>query len=250
VIRLLIADDDFDILEGLHSTVNWSSVGVTSVVTARNGKEALEVMRKTPADIVITDVRMPGIDGVELSRLLIETYPDCQVIILSGYSDFKYAQAAMEYGVKRYLVKPVVIRELLEAVLKCTLYVTRKAEFRTLMPTAGPGETSGTKARLAREIKAYILENYDRNIDVTFLSEKFNRTPNYISHVFSKMCGESLIEFLNRVRVENAKQLLLESDNTLLSIASAVGYNDERYFIRIFKRQTGVTPTQFRNEYY
>lgn len=112
MIRVLIADDEKRIRDGLAVTLPWKAMGMEVVGTAAHGEAALELARETRPHILITDVRMPRLDGLELVKQARAFLPRLKVIILSGYDDFTYAQQAVKLGVSEYLVKPVGADEL------------------------------------------------------------------------------------------------------------------------------------------
>jgi len=114
--RLLIVDDELHIRTGLTEEVDWKALNIEDVYTANNGVEAIELCEKYKPEIIITDIRMPGIDGLELCRQVSEMYNPAEIIILSGYSEFEYAKQAIKYGVSAYLLKPIEIDELIEVV--------------------------------------------------------------------------------------------------------------------------------------
>lgn len=115
---LLIVDDEMDQADSLADTIDWSSVGVDPVRKAYSALEALELLEANAIDIVVTDIRMPEMSGLELIEHLTGQWSHIQIIILSGYSDFKYAQAAVKHNVSEYLLKPVSDEELIEAVTR------------------------------------------------------------------------------------------------------------------------------------
>lgn len=116
--RLLIVDDESEIREGLTDTIDWRQIGINDVVTAKNGIEAVKVIQKSVPDIVLTDIRMPGMDGLELSDYIRNTYPRTKIFLISGYADFSYAKQAISIGVEEYLIKPVNVDELLQKISK------------------------------------------------------------------------------------------------------------------------------------
>jgi two-component system, response regulator YesN len=114
--KLLIIDDELQIRTGLAEEINWIDLGIEKVYLAENGIEAVELCENHQPEIVITDIRMPGIDGLELSRQVVDLYKPVAIIILSGYSDFNYAKEAIQFGAKAYLLKPINIDELIGVV--------------------------------------------------------------------------------------------------------------------------------------
>ncbi|GAB2560261.1 response regulator transcription factor [Gracilibacillus alcaliphilus] len=118
VCRIVIADDEPLITQGLANTLPWEELEVEVVGTAQNGLEAFEMLSRTAVDILITDVYMPEMDGIDLSKKVVQDFPETQIIMISGYDEFEYAREAMRIGVQDYLLKPVNIEELLNLVKK------------------------------------------------------------------------------------------------------------------------------------
>lgn len=110
--RLLLVDDEALIREGVSENVPWRELGYELAGTCENGREACEFLRENPVDVVVTDICMPFMDGMELSAVIQEKHPHIKVLILSGYDDFKYAKNAIKYGVEEYILKPVTSCEM------------------------------------------------------------------------------------------------------------------------------------------
>ena len=118
MIKVLIADDELKICELIFRLIDWEAMGMSVIAVAHNGRETIEIIKNEMPDIVITDIRMPGYNGVDVIRIGKEYNSDIQFIIISGYSQFDYAQDAIHYGVSDYLLKPVKEEELTKALLK------------------------------------------------------------------------------------------------------------------------------------
>lgn len=132
--RLLIVDDEYAIREGLRDTIDWQALGIDSVSAARNGLEAMQMIQKEVPDILLTDIRMPGMDGLELAGQVSASYPRTRILLLSGYADFSYARQAISMGVKEYFIKPVNIEELVNRISELTSEIL--TETRLLSPSA------------------------------------------------------------------------------------------------------------------
>ena len=117
--RLLIAEDELWLRKRLVSTIDWPSYGISEVYEAEDGGEALEIALKEKPDIVITDIRMPELSGIDLMKKLNENSIFSKMIVVSGYDDFEYAQGALRMGAINYLLKPVDEEELLDSVKRC-----------------------------------------------------------------------------------------------------------------------------------
>lgn len=118
MLKVLIADDEEKICQLIIKLINWEEMGLKIAATASNGIEALEQAKICKPEILITDIRMPGIDGMELIRKVKEKLPDTEIIIISGYRHFEYAQTAIRYGVRNYLLKPIKKEELRDTLQK------------------------------------------------------------------------------------------------------------------------------------
>lgn len=112
--KVLLVDDEILVREAISAKIEWNKLGYELVCVCENGKTAIEFIEKTPVDVVLTDICMPYVDGMELSRYLHENYPQTSIIIFSGYSDFEYAKQAIQYKVSEYILKPVTAKELTE----------------------------------------------------------------------------------------------------------------------------------------
>ena len=107
ILRVFLVEDESTIREALRDTVPWNQVGYEFVGEAGDGEMALPLLRQVKPDVLLTDIRMPFMDGLELSKLVLKEFPRTKIIILSGYDDFDYARKAIDLGVERYLLKPV-----------------------------------------------------------------------------------------------------------------------------------------------
>lgn len=124
--KLLIVDDEQIILNGIANKKHWTDVEIEDVYTASNVQEALNVLNDNAVDIVITDITMPGETGLSLCEKINEMYPEIYLIILSGYDNFDYAQEALKFGVREYLLKPATIEKIKESVVKAIKYKEKK----------------------------------------------------------------------------------------------------------------------------
>ena len=153
--RILLVDDEALIREAVSENVKWEEYGYELAGSCENGREALEFIEKNPVDVVLTDICMPYMDGMELSEKLSEGYPSIKIIILSGYDDFDYAKKAIKYGVKEYLLKPITAEEMGEALLalKAEMDKEKKTERKIWAGTVifryaaafDPGQQSGRR---------------------------------------------------------------------------------------------------------
>jgi two-component system, response regulator YesN len=392
--KMLIVDDEPIICRGLQQTIPWDEYMVEVVDLAYDGAEAIQKIKDHhDIDLVLTDVRMPNVDGLKLAAFINENYPDIRTIIISGYEEFKYAQQAIQLGVEDYLLKPVEVDELLRVITKITstLQEERKAaqhihqmnlqnaifhqvldlpdpipnhsnlfanvriypfvtmlkeyknktkdlseeelqnlnadwenlvgsslksqgfpsvslftsknvlltcvtnnlsdfspenlDFQELncvfnetditigqlnevyqrlyedtryLPFSKQGfvvspvsESSAYNPKgsdwLIERAEQYIRSYYESPIKAHEVADFINISPNYFSSLFKQKTGKSFNDYINTLRVEAAKQLLEETPFNVNEIAEKVGYREYKYFVDVFKRFTGYTPTKYRN---
>lgn len=232
MIKLLIADDELHIRRGIAASVPWADHGVQVVGEAADGLEGLRLTEEHRPDVVITDVRMPRMDGLELAEKLRERFPAVKVLLLSGYADFAYAQQAIRLGVTEYLLKPFGAEELLEKVL------------------AVCGGSSGEKAagyvRIVAEAIAYLEAHYAEPVSLRDVCGHVEVSESYLSRLFKQQTGENIISWLNRYRVERAKEHMRRGwGGKIYEIAELSGFREYKYFCKNFKRYTGMSPKKY-----
>ena len=227
---VILADDEELIRVSLRYLLLENCENVKVIGEAANGEEALEKIKNLHPDILITDIKMPRMDGLTLLKEIREQNFSTKVIILSGYAEFDYARQAMEYGVSDYVLKPVKGMELRDAIMDCIGEITAPEE----EPSA------------AEKVIAYIREEYYRPLSLEQLAAYFNFSPKYISNLVKAQTGKSYTDYLTDLRISHAVELLVRTNMEIKEIAAAVGYEDQQYFHRIFKKKTGQTPTQYR----
>ena len=236
--RVLLADDEAAILEGYKLLFDWEKYQCEVVGTAMDGREAVEKARELKPDIVIMDINLPKLNGVEAIRAIQETAPvdhPIYMIVVTGYDEFSYCQEALRLRVSDFLLKPIdfdAFGEVIEGVVKKVM------------------ENPNRQVVLSDTLKKivdYVNENLsDEDMRLTLLAENMNMNPNYISQLFKKELGCGYHAYLNQVRVEKAKKYLKQTNEPITVVAELVGFSDHRIFTKIFKGIVGVTPSQFR----
>lgn len=242
--KYLIAEDESLIRKNLIKKINSLNLPLTLIGDASDGGSAIEIIEKNCPDLLITDIKMPGCDGLKLTEYLYRNYPGVKVIILSGYDDFSYAQTAIKYGVKDYLIKPVTLEILSESLQSVLISICHEAGERESYCTNN--DTLSQKA-ICELLEKYLKENFNKDISSTDLSEKFGFTPEYLGKIFKKYLGDTPNRYLTRLRLNEAKRLLIsDTEMEIQKIGEMVGYKDSFYFSRIFKNYTGIQPREYR----
>lgn len=242
--KYLVVEDEPLIRKNIIKKIASLNLPFSLAGEASNGMSARLLVEKYYPDLVITDIRMPQYDGLELAEYLYKNFPSVKVILLSGYDDFSYAQTAIRFQVKDYLLKPVTTEALSQALQK--LLVSLNAETKRAL--AFRADTSSLDQKGIYELlEKYLQEHFQEEISFGELGGKFGFTPEYLGKIFKKYSGETPSKYLTRLRMNEAKRLLLsDPDLEIQKIGELSGYKDSFYFSRAFKTFTGLSPLEFR----
>jgi len=261
MIRIVVVEDEILVKKGIILTTDWQKFECEVVGDASNGYEGIEVITKLHPDIVITDIKMPGLDGVKMIEEL-SGKVDTEYIIISGYNDFEYARQALKLGVKDYLMKPIDDNELDEAIKKACYNVQNKKQINK-MKSRIDGDTD-SKIMFFKEyfmdskrttgltyvdltIK-YISDNYQNNINIKEIADKLFVSESHLSRLFKSEVGYTFVDYLTYYRIKKAIGYLRDPNIKIYKIAESIGYKDQRYFSVIFKKLVGVTPKEFKEQ--
>lgn len=348
MIKVLLVDDDYLALEGLRQMLQWDYFDGELAGCATDGFEALSMIRQNPPDVVIADIKMPRMNGIELARCLYEKHRSIRIILLSGHSEFEYAQKALQYRVADYILKPVTrqkIKELESLLYRINEEMLTRMEIRHLtgsetlknhlLSLLRKGDAEGIRDLLLsgsltdtllrdvsgtlgaallnhlfayqneigkdkadlKEIKKQELDTYwdlpspaervnyllsrsldlvayaqnrkneyeqpivahcvqmirecfsDPGFNISLLAERTNLSLPYLSTVFRQVMGQTVSSYLSQQRLLCAKELLQDISIPIKDVCARSGYEDPHYFARSFKKQTGMTPSEYRNLY-
>lgn len=244
--KYFVVEDEPLIRKNVIKKISSLNLPFTLAGEASNGMNARLLIEQTYPDVVLTDIRMPQYDGLELAEYLHKNFPHIKVIILSGYDDFSYAQTAIKFQVKDYLLKPVTVEALSHSLQK--ILVSLNEEKETLQSFCA--DTSCLDQNDIFELlETYIQKHYKAEISFGELADKFGFTQEYLGKIFKKYSGETPSKYLIRLRMTEAKRLLLSHpDMEIRKIGELIGYKDSFYFSRAFKSFTGLSPLEFRGK--
>ncbi|MCI7812239.1 MAG: helix-turn-helix domain-containing protein [Lachnospiraceae bacterium] len=238
--RLLIVDDEIPAVQGVLDLRDWREVGITEIDTAYSMREAIEKLETHPADILLTDIEMPGGTGLDLiSWVKNHAYP-CVSVILSSYPNFEFAQRAITLGVFEYLLKPID-DEKLENVL-CSAILKKKQQNQE----SKEKEEKKKEDPLITSVKKYIYDHISEEILRDDIADYVNLSPAYLSTFFKRETGGTISDFIKNERIHFAKKLLRKTNLTISTIAQNVGYDSLAYFSSVFRSIVGCTPREYR----
>jgi two-component system, response regulator YesN len=261
VYKFLAVDDEEIVCRGFRKKIAWEEVGFEYLEPCKNGREAIVRIALERPDVVMTDICMPLVDGLELATYIADQFPETIVFILSGYDEFEYARAALRSRVVEYLLKPITSQELSEVIQRLKLRLDQNAnqlnKLKTTKPEArfpssdlagGKGASSLAMAKVI-EAQEYMERNYaQKELSFEETCRVLYISPSYLSRLLKRYLGKTFVDALTELRVEKAKQLLEASDLKTYEIADAIGIGDPHYFSTIFKKNTGMTPSGYRAE--
>ncbi|MGG3453086.1 response regulator transcription factor [Paenibacillus rhizolycopersici] len=274
--KVLLADDEHLDLEGMRTFIPWSELGMEVVGAVSNGFSACELMERQSVDILVTDVNMPNMSGLELARRALDRKPDVRVVFVSGHQDFHFVKQALSLKACSYVLKPMDDEELVASLRQITLELEYEAnrkrteeQFLQMMQALGaqdgreskdardrlaepePSDPSDLRnmpgsSRLIKGIVATMQARLHENLTLKQIAQQFAFSPNYLGHLFKEETGQGFSEMLTELRMKRARELLRDPKVKIYEVAGQVGYRYMPYFSRQFKETFGMTPMEFR----
>ena len=254
--RVLVVDDEQLILLGIKKILEKTEAVHCEVQTASNAAAALEALEHFAADLLITDISMPRMNGLELVREVKHRDLCRQFLILSGFSEFEYAQQAIRNGVSDYVLKPLDMDEMRTALEKAVRlagdnqYLQQREDeaeavrSRTALPPLSEDKVTDP---LVLRIVAYLKENYRSKITLADLQEQFHYSERYINQKFQKELGTTVIDYLNRCRIQNALELIRKGKLPISQIGWECGIGEYKYFNHVFKKYIGCSVREYQS---
>lgn len=246
--KVVVVEDETMARKGIILTIDWSALGCVVVGEAANGEEGAALVARLAPDIVVTDVKMPRMDGVEMIAKLRGEGCAAKFIILTAYSDFKYAQSALRLGVSDYLLKPLKDGELEEAVRHIQgQEQDREAQAKADAPVLRLNPVKNTKNKYVEQAVQLIREHYREDINISTVAGELEISEGYLSRVFKKETDYTFTSYLTLYRMKIAMNLLKDCRVKVYEVAEQVGYSDTAYFSAQFKKVTGISPSEYQD---
>jgi Response regulator containing CheY-like receiver domain and AraC-type DNA-binding domain len=258
MLKVVVIEDEIMLRNGLLYTMPWEEWGCEVIGHADNGLSGLELIRRVRPDIAITDIKMPGLDGIEMIRRL-GGEADCEFILITGHSEFEYAKSAVDLGVQGYILKPIDDEEFRRTVRKAAGKIMEKRQIGRVLtekPEAVVGQVekylqpdAAAHNRFLDLAIQYIHDHFRENITLKDIADHLQISESYLTKIFRAKTSYSVVEYITQYRLKQAIELLMDAGVKIYEIAGNVGYQDSRYFSTLFKKEMGLTPSEFRNYY-
>jgi len=232
MLSLIIVDDEFEIRNGLKNYCPWDDFGISLLEVFDNGTDALKFIMGNNVDIVLTDIKMPGMDGLEFVERTLEKKPKTKFVIISGFKNFEYAKKCMSFGIRDYLLKPTKFAELKQVFLRIVGEINEDKSF------------DGNS--LIERVKKYVTSNI-KEASLEKAASHVRLNPYYLSTLFHQETGVKFFDYLFKTKMTKAQQLLANSTLSIKEISNSIGYTNSTSFSRAFKLYTGTNPNEFRN---
>lgn len=250
MIKILIADDEGHQRALLADIVDRRFGREAEVRTAENGRLAVDAAALWAADVVLMDIEMPGLNGIDAARQILAQHPSCKIIFITAYSLFTYAHEAVKLGACDYILKPVDPDDVERAIRRAAAQGEAQRQLEALAASAplldSPDSLDKTAVLMAK-VKKYLQHNYMIcDISLDSVSAMLNLSASYFSALFKRTFQVNFLDYLTELRMDAAKELLRDPLRSTAEVANMVGYESANYFTRAFKKKVGMTPTDYR----
>lgn len=254
MIKVLLVEDEAIIRKALLYTIDWLSLGCTVVAEAATGEEGLKRIREHAPDIVITDICMADMSGLDMLAEGMKTH-SFHSVILTGYGEFSYAQKAIALGASDYILKPIDEEQLRRSIRRIAEQIVKEREYAALKQRSDlPAFPLGEDVALllescgnyyVRRVLLRIKERYNERISIEQLAAELRVSTSYLSRLVKEETSMPFQTILQRHRMRCAIEMMEGGDRRIYQVAEAVGYADYKRFCAAFKKHVGLTPTEF-----
>ena len=238
--QLLVVDDEAAFRTTLCSCFPWEQLGFEIAGQAGNGQMALDFLKNNTVHVLLCDIRMPFMDGLDLAKNLVGRKDAPVIVFISGYRDFEYARQAMSMGVRFYILKPVKYEELVQTFSSIRMELESRYHVSEDLPD------DSEQDRFVANVRAYVDGNL-KSASLKGLANQLYMNSCYVSQLYKEKTGQNFSDYLLESRMKKAAELLVQSSEKIYTIGTMVGYSNAKNFARSFLAFYGKTPTEYRN---
>ena len=262
--QLIIAEDVAIIREMLLHHVNWSDHNIEVCCCVSNGKEALDYLNNRHADILLTDIKMPVLDGLQLIMEAKTTHPSLECVILTAYANFDYAKNAIQLGVRNYILKPIDIDQLLATMDEIVSILDKNTHMRDKVQKydrfiqnqapklsdkfAQVNTEDAGKVKIVEDILSYIDSADLAIMKIGDIAQKIQLNQKYLSTIFKSVTGQNLSHYITSHKMEKAAEYLRQPNCRIYEIAEMLGYSDHNHFRDVFYKHYHMSPAEYKKK--
>jgi len=233
--NVIVVDDEIDTLEMFNESISWEEYDCNLIKTFSGGAAALKYLKEHNVDILITDIKLGEISGIDIARYCYDNQLGTKIIFMSAYADFEYAQYAIEYQIIAYIVKPLSYNAIVDSIRKAVNIIKNSNT-----------TNEKSESKYITQIKDYIRLNYKKQLTIQQIANELHLSSAYIGQIFIQSEGEKIADYITKVRINKAKKILLsDRDVKMNKVASQCGFETTSYFYKKFKQLEGITPYEF-----
>ncbi|WP_028551276.1 response regulator transcription factor [Paenibacillus sp. UNC451MF] len=256
MLKVLVVDDDHLVRKGFISMMPWKDYNLEVVGEAGNGRKALEFLEHHEVNLLITDLAMPVMSGIDLMRSVKERHRHVAMVVLTFHQDFEFIQEALRLGALDYITKVELEHEHMGEVLKRIVDKMKEqaqeadwriemADHANVLQELDSPYSPEVKASIAKAVHI-IHEELQEELHLPDIARRVNMSRSYFSRCFRDIVGKTFNDYIREVRVNHAKELLCRTERTIGWVATQSGYPNEKYFGKVFREIAGVLPSEFR----
>ena len=252
--NLLIVDDEQLAVQGMLDGIDWDVLGFAKVLTANSYTEAVNIIKNTYIDIMVSDIEMPGESGLKLIEYVNEHSQNTECIILTCHDEFDYARTAVGLNCLEYLLKPIRYQKLTEIILRAKERAESRRQSEQMKQYGQQyiqslaKETKGDTANALETVVSYIDQHLAEELSVRDLAAIGYISADHLTRLFKKKYGMTVSEYIQDKRIRLAGELLRQEDTTISMVANTVGFGNYSYFTEQFKKHFGVTPREYQKQ--
>lgn len=240
--KVFLVDDEEIILNQIEQTVPWMDNGFEVIGMDTNPVRAVSKVLELKPDVIISDLRMPQLDGHTFMRTVREEGLDVEFVMLSAYGTFEDARTFFQQEGFDYLLKPLQILEVQLVLEKLAKKLAKKKPFEEATDDVGINPAFS-------ELIEYVRNHFAEKFTLDQLAKQFGLSAGYICNLFAKSYDTTLTCFVTKLRMEHAAELMKDKNCSLKNVAIDCGYTDYFYFNKVFKGYYGVAPSQYIGEH-
>lgn len=242
---IIIEDEPWSLID-IQKSFPFESYNFEVIASFQDSVAALDSIIELNPDLIVTDINMPNLTGIDLMKKIRQQNIDSEIVVISGYNEFAYAQQAIKYGVLAYCLKPTNSQEARDAMEKAKKRLDEKKGLANSEQMSQESESHDSSC--FEKLVNYIDNHFYEKLTLHDLAHKYNFNPNYCCYLFSKHKNTTFSQYVTNLRIDKAKQLIETTDFTLEKIADVVGFHDYFYFSKVFKKSCGISPKEYKKK--